>query len=110
MALILYGAHEVGYRKDIVQWQDDESLQSGLRARVENIMAERLCIADQLEAEAYFNSAALRKEAVFVSCSGRDEAIATPLLAALKAKFQQVFDYRDKAESIPQQPLDRTRL
>jgi TIR domain len=97
----LYGAHDVGYRKDIVEWHDEASLQAGVRVRVENLMAERLRIADRLEAERYFNSAALRKEAVFVSYSGRDHAVAAPLIAALKARFQQVFDYRDKAESIP---------
>jgi hypothetical protein len=97
----LYGAHEVGYRKDIVAWHDDASLQAGVGSRVENIMAERLRIADRSEAERYFNNAALRKEAVFVSYSSRDDAAAAPLIAALKARIQQVFDYRDKAESIP---------
>jgi hypothetical protein len=96
----LYGAYEVGYRKDIVEWHDGATLRAGVRARVENIMAERLRIADRAEAERYFNSAALRKEAIFVSYSGRDEPVAAPLIAALRARFQQVFDYRDKAESI----------
>jgi hypothetical protein len=97
----LYGAHEVGYRKDIVAWCDDATLQAGVRARVENIMAERLRIADTSQAERYFNSAALRKEEVFVSYSGRDDAVAAPLITALNARFHKVFDYRDKAESIP---------
>jgi len=109
MALILYGAHEVGYRKDIVQWHDDESLQSGLRARVENIISERLRIADQPEAEAYFNSAALRKEAVFVSYSGRDEAIATPLQREGKISAGLRLP-RQSGIHTARQPLDRTRL
>jgi len=97
----LYGAYEVGYRKDIVEWSDDVSLRAGVRARIDNIMAERQRIAKIDEAERYFDSAALRKESVFVSYSGQDEKLAAPFIAALKRRFQQVFDYRDKGDSIP---------
>jgi hypothetical protein len=97
----LYGAYEVGYRKDIVEWYDDATLRAGVQARIDNIMAERQRIADIREAERYFGSAALRKESVFVSYSGQDETLAAPLIAALKRRFQQVFDYRDKGASIP---------
>jgi TIR domain len=43
----------------------------------------------------------MRMELVFVSYSGNDRDAATPLIAALKDRFQQVFDYKDPARSIP---------
>jgi TIR domain len=97
VATALFGAHKVGYPKDIVRWTDAETLQSGMRARIQTIIDERRHIGTIAEAEAYFQSAALRKEAVFVSYSGKDRDLAGTVVSALKRKFQEVFDYQDGA-------------
>jgi hypothetical protein len=47
------------------------------------------------EARAYFRSSQLRKDPVFLSYSGADADPAHAVSAALKARFQTVFDYRD---------------
>lgn len=95
MARALFGGVEVGYAKDILRWKDTDSLREGLKARLSSLRAgvKRINTAD--EARSYFIGAALRKEAVFLSYSGRDQDPAMDLSAALKTKFQKVFDYRD---------------
>jgi len=94
LAQTLFGAYEVGYPKDIVRWIDDRTLEAELRARVKVVYAPQKQVATLAEAQQYFRSAALRNEAVFVSYSGQDQDIAAELIAALKQRFQQVFDYR----------------
>jgi hypothetical protein len=95
MARSLFGGVEVGYVKDILRWEDTDSLREGLKARLSSLRAgaKRINTAD--EARAYFIGAALRKEAVFLSYSGRDQDSAMNLAAALKKRFQKVFDYRN---------------
>jgi hypothetical protein len=95
IAASLFGAYSVGYPKDVVRWTDREMLQNGMRARINTIRDERRYIGTIAEAEAYFQSAALRKEAVFVSYSGKDRDVAGAIVSALKKKFQEVFDYQD---------------
>ena len=97
----LFGALEVGYVKDIVRWHDAASLTEGVSSRLATIGAQRERIATQAQAQTYFNSAALRKERVFVSYTGRDADLASGLIAALKRRFQDVFDYRDGNATIP---------
>jgi len=94
-AAMLFGAHKVGYPKDIVRWTDKKTLQDGVRARIHTIIDERRHVATIAEAEAYFQSAALRKDAVFVSYSGKDRDLASTIVSALKREFQDVFDYQD---------------
>jgi hypothetical protein len=94
----LFGAHEVGYPKDIVRWQDEASLHTGVHSRIQTIKEPRKHISSYSEAEDYFNDAAMRKEAVFISYSGSDIDVAAPLIAAFKRRFQQVFDYRTPGE------------
>jgi hypothetical protein len=96
----LFGAYEVGYIKDIATWSDKDTLASELYKRVSTIYTPRRLIANSTEAQNYFHSAALRKEAVFVSYSRKDAEIADEILSSLKKRFQQVFDYRDEGESI----------
>jgi hypothetical protein len=96
----LFGAYEVGYRKDVVRWSDEASLSSGLGDRISTLYTQRRLISDLSKANEYFRSAALRKEPVFVSYSGEDQETAASLRRALKKRFQAVFDYRDKGESI----------
>jgi hypothetical protein len=100
----LFGGVEVGYGKDILVWNDVSSLAAGLDARLLTLKANFKRINTASEAEAYFRSAALRKEAVFLSYSGKDREIAADLSAALKKQFQQVFDYRDGKSIRPGQP------
>ena len=57
-------------------------------------------ISQRTQAEGYFRTAALRKEAVFLSYSGKDSDAATRISAALRKKFEDVFDYKD-GKSIP---------
>jgi hypothetical protein len=96
----LFGGHEVGYPKDIVGWSDEETLQTEVEKRIEILHARQKSVATVSEAQEYFRSAALRNEAIFVSFSGEDEEVAEELTAALRQRFQEVFNYRD-GKSIP---------
>lgn len=92
---ILYGGVEAGYKSDTLRWQTGEELRAGVRARIKGIDLPTRRIGSHQQAKEYFSSAALRKEAVFVSYSGKDEKIAATIVAALGTRFQRVFDYRD---------------
>jgi hypothetical protein len=96
----IYGEHEVGYPKDIIRWSDDESLERGFTNRLATLYGAMRRISTAEEAYDYFRGAALRKETVFVSYSGKDESCVRDLTQILKKRFQRVFDYRDKGASI----------
>jgi hypothetical protein len=100
----LYSGVEVGYQKDILRWRDMDSLSSGLEKRLESLKAPRKRISTLDEALKYFSSAALRKEAVFISYAGTDYDAASDVRAAVRTKFQEVFDYRDGQSIRPGQP------
>ncbi len=96
----LYGAYDVGYSKDIVRWTTEDQLVDGFQKRLDRILQEGRRIGAVEEARAYFREAAMRKEAVFLSYSGQDEALVAPIATALRRRFQSVFDYRDGGDSI----------
>ena len=96
----LYGGHQVGYPKDVIRWQTTEQLGQEFDKRLARILQASRRIGSTQEAEQYFLEAARRKEAVFLSYSGKDEAFVAPIAAALRRRFQSVFDYRDGGESI----------
>ena len=100
----LFTGVEVGYPKDVLTWADIDDLRAGLARRLGIIMTPTKLIATPEAAVAYFQQAALRKEAVFVSYSGRDEALARPIAAALRTRFQTVFDYKDGESITPGEP------
>ncbi len=100
----LYGDIEVGYSKDIVAWNTHENLKAGLQERLFTIKGDVRRIGNMLEAEKYFQSAALRKDAVFLSYSGKDRDLAADISAELKKHFQTVFDYRDGESIRPGEP------
>jgi hypothetical protein len=105
----LFGALEVGYRKDLVRWFDIRGLRTGFRQRLATLDLhgeDRKRITTSEEASAYFRSAAKRKETVFVSYAGRDRKEAEPIIAELKKVFQEenVFDYRDGSSIRPGKP------
>jgi TIR domain-containing protein len=100
----LYGGIEVGYRKDIISWSGARSLEEGLNQRLLSLDIPVRRINTPAEADQYFRSAALRKEAVFLSYSGRDQDAAAELSAALRERFQTVFDYRDGESIRPGKP------
>jgi hypothetical protein len=104
MENVLFGDVEVGYRKDIVHWSSDQSLETGLQERLSVLKATTSFICTIAEAETYFRSAALRKEAVFLSYSGKDRDLAADISRELKKHFQKVFDYRDGTSIQPGQP------
>ncbi len=91
----LFGAFEVGYCEDILRWKDEDSLRKGLRSRLGLIQAPVESVVTEAQAEAYFRRAALRKEAVFLSYCGADQAAGARISAALRGRFQNVFDYRE---------------
>ena len=97
----LFGAFKVGYCEDILQWTDESSLREGLEKRIALIKAPVTRINNQQMAERYFRSAALRKEPVFLSYSGKDRAVAVKIGDALRQRFQIVFDYQDGASIAP---------
>jgi hypothetical protein len=104
MERALFADVEVGYNKDIIVWNTHDTLEAGLQERLFSLKANVRRISILNEAEKYFGSAALRKEAVFLSYSGKDRDIAAGISAELKKYFQTVFDYRDGESIRPGQP------
>jgi hypothetical protein len=91
----LLGGVDVGYRTDILYWRSTKELTDGFKARLESLTCEVRRINTQQQALSYFSAAAKRNEAVFLSYSGSDRDAAAQLDVALKARFHQVFNYRD---------------
>jgi hypothetical protein len=102
--LALYDGYEVGYKKDIIRWCDSKTLEDGMAQRLGSLDAGRRRISTLEEALTYFQSAALRKESVFISYAGENEEAVRDLRAAFRKKFQKVFDYRDGSSIRPGQP------
>ena len=93
-------AFEAGYPKDIVRWHDSDTLISQFIQRLSVLYEPRKYIGSAAQAEAYFASASLRKETVFLSYAGEDRAVVEGVAGALRRVFQNVFDYRDEGQSI----------
>ena len=100
----LYGGVDVGYVEDVVTWRSRSALEKGLHQRLSSLHIPVRRVSTTAEADDYFRSASLRKEAVFLSYSGKDAPVATKLADALREKFQTVFDYRDGESIRPGQP------
>ena len=97
----LFGAFEVGYCEDILAWTDESSLREGLEKRIALIKAPVTRINNHQMADDYFRSASKRKESVFLSYSGKDQAVALKIGNALRQRFQVVFDYQDGKSITP---------
>jgi hypothetical protein len=91
---------EAGYPKDIVRWHDGQTLLAEFVKRLSVLYEPRKHIGSAADAQAYFASASLRKETVFLSYSGEDRARVEGVAQALRRVFQNVFDYRDQGQSI----------
>lgn len=100
----LFNGLEVGYKKDKISWDGKETLLRELESRIQVIRANVKRINTFEEAEKYFLSASLRKEAVFVSYSGKDVDMAKKIISALTRHYQEVFDYRDGKSIKPGEP------
>jgi TIR domain len=100
----LYRGVEVGYAEDVVPWSSRRMLEEGLRRRLSSLNYPVRRISTTKGADDYFRSASLRKDAVFLSYSGKDKQVASGLGAALCEKFQNVFDYQDGRSIRPGQP------
>lgn len=95
----LHAHIEKGYDSDLVRWSSLEELEHEVDKRLEVILSAKRLIQSSAVAATYFAEAALRREPVFLSFSGADEDIARQISKQLKARFQDVFDYKD-GESI----------
>jgi hypothetical protein len=91
----LYAGVNVGYRKDILRWTNSEMLRNEFMKRLNSLNFGTRRLSTPAEANSYFLEATRRKETVFVSYAGEDEAESEDLRDALRKRFQQVFDYRD---------------
>ena len=100
----LYGGVEVGYSKDTIIWSDAGSLQAGLEERLDRINSPIKRIKTFDDAIEYFNSAAPRKESVFLSYTSKDKDFGSEFSKSLKQHFHQVFDYMDGKSIRPGQP------
>lgn len=98
----LFGAFDVGYVEDLLAWRDSDDLLTEFAVRLDRIDAPVRRVSTSDEATTYFRRAQLRKEPVFVSYASEDRWAAEALVAALADRFQQVFDYRDGGESLPE--------
>jgi hypothetical protein len=97
----LYGGVEVGYQTDIVGWSDVASLKRKMDERLLTLTAPVRRISSHAESEAYFRTASLRKEPVFLSYCGKDAELASQISGELKKRFQKVFDYKDGKSITP---------
>jgi len=93
---VLFGALEVGYRNDIILWHTPDELLARLTERIKVLRLEPEWIGSASQATKYFNSAAKRKEKVFLSYAQEDADLGAEFSAELDRKFQDVFDYRKK--------------
>ena len=93
-------AFEAGYPKDIVRWHDSDALIHQFVQRLSILYEPRKYIGGAADAKAYFASASLRKETIFLSYSGEDRSVVEGVAQALRRIFQNVFDYRDQGQSI----------
>jgi hypothetical protein len=100
----LFGSLEIGYKKDKIIWDNEDTLYTELSKKLQIINSQVKRINTYDEAKVYFQSAILRKEVVFVSYSGEDIEIAKDIIFELKNNFQTVFDYRDGKSIVPGQP------
>lgn len=94
---VLFGAMEVGYRKDIVSWNSMDELLTRLTERIDALRLETELIGDSSRATEYFTSAAKRKERVFLSYAGEDADEGAQFATELRKRFQEVFDYKSAA-------------
>lgn len=92
----LYGGQDAGFKKDIVCWTDLDRLHKEFEKRLLLLRHPKRTLFSGEEADAYFAQAAKRTESVFVSYCDEDSERARPLINALKSRFQEVFDYRDR--------------
>jgi hypothetical protein len=95
VAALLYGALEVGYRKDVTIWGTAEVLRAGLDERISVIAQNPTLFGDRDAANRYFASARKRKERVFLSYAKHDAAQAADLAGELRLRYEHVFDYKD---------------
>jgi hypothetical protein len=100
----LYAGVSVGYRKDTIAWSDLDDLKLEFRKRLSSLNFGTRRISTIDEAVDYFLEATRRKEPVFTSYAGEDELVSTEFQAALRKRFQQVFDYRDGKSIRPGKP------
>jgi hypothetical protein len=100
----LYAGVNVGYKKDIVRWSNLDTLTIEFRKRLASLNLGTRRISTLDEALVYFLEATRRKEAIFVSYAGEDEELTRDFRAALRRRFQQVFDYRDGKSIRPGDP------
>ena len=97
---VLFGALEVGYRTDLILWHTLDDLVTRIGERIRVIQREAEWIGSADEAAEYFNSAAKRKEKVFLSYAQEDADLGADFSDELSRRFQRVFDYR-KERAIP---------
>jgi hypothetical protein len=100
----LFGNLDAGFPKDVIQWKDVDGLESAIAARIKTILLPPDLIDTVEKAISYFESAALRKEVVFVSYAGKDIGTAQPVIASLRKVFKTVFDYKDGESIVPGKP------
>jgi hypothetical protein len=100
----LYGGVEAGYWKDIVRWWDGASLLAEFGTRLATLDSPTRRFGTVQEALGYFQEAARRKERVFISYSGVDDASTKGLREEFAKRFQEVFDYRDGKSIRPGEP------
>jgi hypothetical protein len=96
----LIDSFEVGYPKNIVKWNLHNDFQQSLINQFATIFAPVKRFATQKESIDYFEKAERRKEVVFISYSGENRDEISQIITLLKKKFADVFDYRDKGNSI----------
>ncbi len=96
----LYDGVDVGYRKDILRWTDQSTLEAGFKERLKSLTSPTRRMSTLDEALDYFLEATRIKEPIFISYAGEDQGASEEIRSALRNRFQNVFDYRD-GKSIP---------
>jgi hypothetical protein len=103
---LLYGRLASHYTKDLISWTDTEDLISSVRERMERISQYAKLIDGHAQAQDHFLKAAKINKRVFVSYAKEDAEYAGRISAALRGRFQEVFNYQETPMKHGSQWLD----
>jgi hypothetical protein len=92
---LLYGRLASHYTKDLITWTDIADLISSIQERVARISEFGKLIDGHAQARAHFQKALKINKRVFVSYAKEDADFAARISAALRARFQEVFNYKE---------------
>ncbi|SHN46259.1 TIR domain-containing protein [Cryptosporangium aurantiacum] len=93
---LLFGGQARHYAKDVVYWDDVETLHARVLDRAERIFAEPRLMDTTSKARGYFEAAAQLPMPVFLSYADDDHDVAAALALVLRSRFTEVLNVVDR--------------